>query len=83
MSCARPADEINALARNEEKAERADHPMHRIMAVERGRDRLVITTTDIHPPGRIGRAVARACKGELDLKFAKDAYLVRAGWRRD
>ncbi|MCR4295598.1 MAG: BCAM0308 family protein [Elusimicrobia bacterium] len=77
------ADEIIGLARHEEKAEMADHPMHRIMAVERGRDRLVIKTTDIHLPGRIGRAVARACKGELDLKYAKDAYFVRVGWSRD
>ena len=34
------ADEIIALARREEKAETEDHPMHRIMAVEHGRDRL-------------------------------------------
>lgn len=75
--------EILGVARNEEKAEMADHPMHRIMAVEEKRDGIVIKTTDIHLPGRIGRALVRACKGELDLKFDKGAYFVRADWRRE
>lgn len=74
--------EILALARNEEKAESADHPMHRIMAVEDRRDRVVIKTTDIHLPGRIGRALTRAWDGILDLKFAKGAYFVRVDWHR-
>ncbi|MCM2305073.1 MAG: hypothetical protein NDJ72_10250, partial [Elusimicrobia bacterium] len=58
-------------------------PMHRIMAVEEKRDGIVIKTTDIHLPGRIGRALVRACKGELDLKFDKGAYFVRVDWRRE
>lgn len=75
--------EIIALARNEEKAESADHPMHRIMAVDRRGDRVVIKTTDIHLPGRIGRKLVRACKGQLDLKFDRGAYFVRADWTRE
>lgn len=76
------AEELLKLARNEEKAEIVDHPMHRIMGVARRRDAVVIRTTDIHLPGRIGRALVRAFKGELDLKFAKGAYFVRADWTR-
>lgn len=75
--------EILAAARNEEKAEVADHPMHRIMGVEERRDRVVIKTTDIHLPGRIGRALVRARKGALDLKFDRGAYFVRADWTRE
>lgn len=75
--------EILAVARNEEEAEAADHPMHRIMAVDDRRDKVVIKTTDIHLPGRIGRALVRAYKGEFELKFAKGAYFVRADWRRE
>ena len=48
--------ELLAVARNEEKAERQDHPMHRIMAVEEKGGIVVIKTTDIHLPGQIGRA---------------------------
>lgn len=75
--------EILNIARNEEKAEIVDHPMHRIMAVVQKRDSVVIKTTDIHLPGRIGRALVRACKGELDLKFDKGAYFVRVDWTRE
>jgi hypothetical protein len=75
--------EIIAVARNVEKSEIADHPMHRIMAVEERRDRVVIKTTDIHLPGRIGRALVRARKGELDLKYDRGAYFVRADWTRE
>ena len=41
----RHGDEIVRLARNTEALERAEHPLQRIMAVERTDDRIVITTT--------------------------------------
>jgi hypothetical protein len=75
--------EILGVARTEEKAEMADRPMHRIMAVEEKRDKVIIKTTDIHLPGRIGRALVRACKGELELKYDKGAYFVRVDWSRE
>lgn len=75
--------EILGVARNAEKAEIADHPMHRIMAVEERRDRVVIKTTDVHLPGRIGRALVRSCRGELGLKYDRGAYFVRVDWTRE
>ena len=75
--------EILAVARNQERAERKNHPLHRIMAVEEKGDAVVITTTDIHLPGRIGKALLRSCKGELDLKYDEGAYFVRVGWKRE
>lgn len=75
--------ELLAIARNQEHAEMKDHPLHRIMAVEEKRNSVVIKTTDIHLPGRIGRALLRSCKGELDVKYDEGSYFVRAGWKRE
>ena len=75
--------ELLAIARNQEHAEMKDHPLHRIMAVEEKRNSVVIKTTDIHLPGRIGRALLRSSKGELDVKYDEGAYFVRAGWKRE
>jgi hypothetical protein len=40
--------ELLNLARNQEEQEKAEHPLHRIMAIEEGSDEVVIKTTDIH-----------------------------------
>lgn len=75
--------ELLAVARNQENAEMKDHPLHRIMAVEEKRNSVVIKTTDIHLPGRIGRALLRSCRGELDVKYDEGAYFVRVNWKRE
>jgi NMD protein affecting ribosome stability and mRNA decay len=77
-------DELLRLARHQEAAERSEHPLNRIMAVEEeAPDRLVISTTDIHLPRRIAGAVLRAYDGELAEAFDDKAYFLRAEWRRD
>ncbi len=68
------------LARNQEQAERALHPLHRILRIEERVDHLVISTTDIHLPKRIGEALHRAYKGELDLNYEKESCFVRVIW---
>ena len=47
--------EILNLVRNIEKTENSEHPMNRIMRIREDDERLLITTTDIHLPKRIGR----------------------------
>jgi hypothetical protein len=74
--------ELLGQARNEEKAQRADHPLSRIMAVEEHPDRVTITTTDLHLPRRIGEALRRAHEGELTIDHEKQSYLVRVTWTR-
>jgi hypothetical protein len=77
-------DEILGLAHNLEKAERADHPLNRIMGVEtKAEDHLVISTTDIHLPGRIGKALAEAYDGKMDEHYDENGYFVRVNWHRD
>lgn len=75
--------EIISVARHQENAEMKDHPLHRIMRIEDNRNSVVIKTTDVHLPGRIGRALVRAFKGQLDLKFDEGSYFVRAAWKRE
>ena len=75
--------EILNLVRNTEQAENAEHPMNRIMSIREDDDRLLITTTDIHLPRRIGRALQRAWEGELDIHFDEAGYYTRISWQRD
>ena len=74
-------DEIVSLARNQEKAEKPEHPLNRIMSVEKSADGLVIKTTDIHLPRRIGESLRRAFRGKLKVHFDEKGYFVRVDWQ--
>lgn len=76
-------DEILNLARNVEKSVKAEHPLHRIMAIDEAEGRIVITTTDIHLPRRIGQAVFDAYKGAFDFSYDEEGYFIRVAWSRD
>ncbi len=75
--------EILNLARNVEESEKRDHALHRIMSIEESKDGVVINTTDIHLPRRIGEALAKAYEGDLDYHYDKGSYFLRATWQRD
>lgn len=76
--------EILRLARNVEEAEKREHPLNRIMGVdEKEGGELVISTTDVHLPRRIGEALHRAFHGELDVHYDKDNYFTRVTWQRN
>jgi hypothetical protein len=74
-------DEMIHLARHQEEVEKNEHALNRIMSVGEDARGIVINTTDIHLPRRIGEAVNRAFHGELDAHFEKDGYFVRVDWR--
>ena len=76
-------EEILNLIRHQEAAEKAEHPLNRIMQIENKGDGLEITTTDIHLPRRIGEALQRAYDGDLDLTFEEDRYFLRVRWSRE
>jgi hypothetical protein len=78
---AHKTDIIN-LALNEAAAEKGEHALHRIMAVEEHDNQLIITTTDIHLPRRIGEALHRAHRGDLDFHYEDEGHLLRVHWRR-
>lgn len=74
--------ELLQLARNAAERERTEHPLHRIMQVTEAPAEVVIATCDIHSPRRIGEALERAYRGDLDMRFGHDEYSVRVNWRR-
>ena len=73
-------DQIIGLARNEEAAEKGEHPLNRIISIEATDEGLVISTTDIHLPRRIGEALKRAFHRELAMHFDEAGYFVRVDW---
>jgi NMD protein affecting ribosome stability and mRNA decay len=76
------ADEIVALLHNEEARAKAEHPLERIMSIERTDHKTVIRTTDVHLARRLGDAIHHAYQGQLDIQYARDEYLVRVNWTR-
>ena len=52
------------------------------MAIDEEDEAIVIKTTDIHLPRRIGAAVTRAFHGKLKEDFDDAGYFVRVTWTR-
>lgn len=77
------AEEIRGLIRNVEEAEKRQHPLQRVMSIEQGDDSIVITTTGIHLPRRLGHAIEHAYKGQLDTHYDERGYFVRMVWTRE
>ena len=75
--------EILGLAQRQEALEKGEHPLHRIMSIDDEDGRVVITTTDIHLPRRIGEALHSAYEGELAYHYDEESYLIRVKWTRD
>lgn len=75
-------DEITHLARHQEESEKNEHPLHRIIDIEKAENGLVLTTTDIHLPRRIGKALEHAYKGDLQIQYPEEEYAIRVRWSR-
>jgi len=73
-------DEILNLVINEEKMEKGEHPMERVMAITTGDDHTLITTTGVHMARRIGEAVNRAYPGTLDFTYGDNEKSIRVQW---
>jgi NMD protein affecting ribosome stability and mRNA decay len=76
-------EEMVRLARHQEEAEKKEHPLNRIISIEEDPQGVVVKTTDIHLPRRIGEAVKRAFHGEIEESFEKDGYFARVNWTRE
>lgn len=74
--------EVMQLMRHHEERLRNEHPMQRIMSVDKEGDTTVVTTTDLHLARDLGSALKAAFQGTLDLKYSHDQPLVRVYWRR-
>lgn len=76
-------DEILRLAHNIENVEKNEHPMNRIIEIRDLGDEIQITTTDVHLPRRIGKAIQDAWDGSLDIHFDAGGYFTSIVWQRD
>jgi NMD protein affecting ribosome stability and mRNA decay len=74
--------ELVGLIRNTEANEKGEHPLSRIMAIDKTREGVVISTTDSHLARRIGSALKDAHHGNLDLHYDKAEDFVRVWWSR-
>jgi hypothetical protein len=75
-------EEIDGLIKNVAETENAEHPLHRIMDIATGEDALLIRTTDVHLPRRIGEALKDAYDGEFEFHYEDDVQRIRAAWAR-
>jgi NMD protein affecting ribosome stability and mRNA decay len=76
-------EEILNLVRNEERRARGINPMERIISVVEGEGSVEIATTDEKLAQRIGREVAKACRGIVEYKWSEDSKLLRVNWMRE
>lgn len=77
------AVEIVHLIRNEADEALVDNPMERIIDLRTTEDEWVVETTNEKLAQRIGRAVYRAYKGDLDYHWGGGNHLARVDWTRD
>lgn len=70
-------DEVLRRVRRCEAAEKREHPMQRIIGMQANPRGILVTTTDVHLARRIGDAVHKAFKGELEFRYNKAENLLR------
>lgn len=75
--------EIIARVRHVEASELAEHPLHRIIAIDESGTGTVITTTDIHLPHRIAHAIKDAWGGTTKTHYDLEGYFTRVEWERN
>jgi NMD protein affecting ribosome stability and mRNA decay len=78
-------DEILGLLHNLEAAERAEHPLKRIMKIEDEESGFSVSVTDGKLAESFGRALEKAYSGELQHSgtTSEKENLVRVHWQRD
>jgi hypothetical protein len=80
-------DAVIALIRHVETAERAEHPLERLMGIEEIDGRLVVTTTGVHLAREIAHRLARQFHEKPRFHYADGEELVHVDWedpaRRD
>lgn len=74
--------ELLNLIRREEKLEKREHPMERIISIVDEVDHTLVTTTGVHIARRIGKALSRACQGDLSIRYGDDEKSIRVYWSR-
>ena len=74
-------DELLNLIHNQEAQEMEEHPLELIIEIKEEQGKLVISTTGMHLPGRIGNALKNSYEGKLDISYEAES-IARAHWMR-
>ena len=75
-------EELLNLIRNEEKLEKGEHPMERIISIADEGEHTIVTTTGVHIAQRIGKALSRAYEGDFSFQYGEDEKSIRVWWSR-
>jgi hypothetical protein len=70
------------LIRHHAEREKAEHPLQRIMEIDKTKVSTVVITTDIHLARGIGEALHHAYQGELEFHYNEQENLLRVVWER-
>ncbi|MCX5895555.1 MAG: BCAM0308 family protein [Proteobacteria bacterium] len=76
-------DDILNIIKNTEKLECKYRPLERIIEISDKAGKIEIKTTYEHIARRIGEAIHKACKGELNIKYPEGEKYVRVHWCRN
>jgi len=74
--------EIDNLIRNTSEAAAMKNPLGRIMEINREKEGVTITTTDVKLAQKIGREVYKSHGGDLQFTWSKAVGPVRISWSR-
>ena len=74
--------EILGLIEHAAAVEKAEHPFSRIMSTKDTQNEIMIETTDIHLPRRIGEALHHAYQGDWTFHYDEGEQFIRAKWHR-
>jgi len=76
-------EDILALISQMGEEAKSHDALHRIMRVEEGPASMVVTTTDIHTPRRIGDVLQRTYGGKLESSFDEEDSFLHIIWNRE
>lgn len=76
------SEQVMGVIKNAEAKENKEHPLARIMSIDKRPEGLVVSTTDSHLPRQIGEALNHAYHGELALHYGEDKDLLRVTWSK-
>lgn len=76
-------EEILHIAKNSAERAKETRPLQQIMWAEEDSETLELATTNEHLARRIGKAIARAHDGELEIKSGESERRVRVYWVRE
>jgi hypothetical protein len=74
--------EILNLIGNTEELEKQQRPLERIIDINKGKT-MEVTTTYEHLARRLGKALSRAYKGDLQMSYPKGEKFIRISWVRE